>query len=80
MVASRLIKREIGLLPVDVRRSKTSLLKLPIIALVYHCPSVFPFYLNNVIEATWLCSCFLSCDFVYFYYCSNLQTFYPKEE
>ena len=30
-VASRLIKREKGLLPVDVRRSKTSLLKLPII-------------------------------------------------
>ena len=29
-VASRLIKREKGLLPVDVRRSKTSLLKLPI--------------------------------------------------
>ena len=28
-VASRLIKREKGLLPVDVRRSKTSLLKLP---------------------------------------------------
>ena len=32
-VASRLIKREKGLLPVDVRRSKTSLLKLPIIRL-----------------------------------------------
>ena len=30
MVASRLIKREKGSLPVDVRRSKTSLLKLPI--------------------------------------------------
>ena len=30
-VASRLIKREKGLLPVDVRCSKTSLLKLPII-------------------------------------------------
>ena len=29
MVASRLIKREKGSLPVDVRRSKTSLLKLP---------------------------------------------------
>ena len=29
MVASRLIKREQGSLPVDVRRSKTSLLKLP---------------------------------------------------
>ena len=29
-VASRLIKREKGSLPVDVRRSKTSLLKLPI--------------------------------------------------
>ena len=28
MVASRLIKREKGSLPVDVRRSKTSLLKL----------------------------------------------------
>ena len=28
-VASRLTKREKGLLPVDVRRSKTSLLKLP---------------------------------------------------
>ena len=31
MVASRLIKREKGSLPVDVRRSKTSLLKLPIV-------------------------------------------------
>ena len=30
MVASRLTKREKGSLPVDVRRSKTSLLKLPI--------------------------------------------------
>ena len=29
-VASRLTKRENGSLPVDVRRSKTSLLKLPI--------------------------------------------------
>ena len=29
MVASRLIKREKSSLPVDVRRSKTSLLKLP---------------------------------------------------
>ena len=29
MVASRLIKREKGSLPVDVRRSKTALLKLP---------------------------------------------------
>ena len=29
MVESRLIKREKGSLPVDVRRSKTSLLKLP---------------------------------------------------
>ena len=29
MVASRLVKREKGSLPVDVRRSKTSLLKLP---------------------------------------------------
>ena len=29
MVASRLIKREKGSLPVDVRRSKTSLLKPP---------------------------------------------------
>ena len=29
MVASRLIKREKGSLPVDVRGSKTSLLKLP---------------------------------------------------
>ena len=32
MVASRLIKREKGSLPVDVRRSKTSLLKLPILS------------------------------------------------
>ena len=32
MVASRLIKREKGSLPVDGRRSKTSLLKLPIIS------------------------------------------------
>ena len=31
-VASRLTKREKGSLPVDVRRSKTSLLKLPIVA------------------------------------------------
>ena len=30
MVASRLIKREKGSLPVDMRRSKTSLLELPI--------------------------------------------------
>ena len=30
-VASRLIKREKGSLPVDGRRSKTSLLKLPIV-------------------------------------------------
>ena len=29
LVASRLIKREKGSLPVDVRRSKTSLLELP---------------------------------------------------
>ena len=29
LVASRLIKRERGSLPVDVRRSKTSLLELP---------------------------------------------------
>ena len=31
LVASRYIKREKGLLPVDVRGSKTSLLKLPLI-------------------------------------------------
>ena len=35
MVASRLIERGKGSLPVDVRRSKTSLLKLPIVSILF---------------------------------------------
>ena len=45
MVASRLIKRERGSLPVDVRRSKTLLLKFPNFSELrtYLCGSVFDF-------------------------------------
>jgi len=46
MVASRLIKREKGSVPVDVRRSKTSLLKVPnirwIAQLVFHWTVIYP--------------------------------------
>ena len=41
-VASRLIKRGKGSLPVDVRRSKTSLLKLPIMPYVRYNYSKIP--------------------------------------
>jgi len=45
MVASRLIKRGKGSLPVDVRRSKTSLLKLPNVReinCVIHWMDIYP--------------------------------------